>query len=369
MRREARTTVPAAAPRGTFGPAFAPPIAVALALSLAVPVAAPLSGCGSAGRRGAGAPLPFTVRVAVAETAGEASSAGGLGPAATPWRLGGGPDALALALARGIDEAGIFSRILTAEDGGAEPDLELEAALRGGDFGPSSVLAGKAALSTLAWLFAGPAAWLIDDRGYPSSDVALDVTIRAAGAARPPIYQDRLLFRDLQLEFLERASGGDYLLSLLLPPWAAAGDPRVAGASLARKALEDFARREPEQVLTRLPALYFETVAAYLLHDGMAREVVIVARRGVQQVAIGWPGGAERSLNPDELALLEVLEPEAKEALWRPHAERAAGIGAGGRFYRVPLSPEERGVVRVRAVLDGGSQAGPWTVVAGGEES
>jgi hypothetical protein len=244
----------------------------------------------------------------------------------------------------------------------------------GDDFGPGKVKTTGAILSTIAWLLTGHLSWFIDDRYYPDSRVFMDVAIRRPGpaaggnAALPrPIYENRLRLMELELSFFERAAMKESLLNILLPPWVGEGSPRAAGSSLARKSVELFGRREPDQLSSRLPGLYFTAYSSFLVYSREKQEIVIISRRALSRVVVQGPNGSRRSLNLDELALSEILDAPEREQLYFQLTDRAVGIGSDNRFYRIRLAGGVWGTLRIRGILDGGGVGGPWSVHARGE--
>jgi hypothetical protein len=329
----------------------------------------PAGGCGSTEKAlRSDAPLPFVVRVLPVRLPVARVEDGG---PVTPLVVDDHGESFTRSLAAALERADIFTGIVTDAADSSDADLELSVEVRGRDFGDGEILAGGATLSTFTWLFAGPLAWFVTDRAYPESTLVMDVSIRApdgssdADSTRPAaVFEDRLLLKGLELDFLDRASTSGILLTIIVPPWVHGGDPEAAGATLAQKSIELFAGREPDQVVTRFPALYFQRFASYLVRDAERREVVILSSRGIEQVSIVPESGRERVLNPDETARCEVVEPRAKEEVWQRVAGRAVGIGSESRCYRIRLGGGEKEpeLLRIEAVLDGGLRAGPWTI-------
>jgi len=340
-------------------------------MSLAVAL---LAGCGASekqerSRRG----LPFTVRlqpIRVPELVGQVrknvpEDLAAERPA-VPADFGQNLRLVTRRLAESLDETGLFVRVVTADADGIAADLDMEIEIRGDDFGEGKVMAGGAAFSTTVWLFAGPLAWTIDDRHYPDSNVVLEVAVRRSGEEKSgparPLFRDRIFLKGLQLDFFERAEASAYLINIIIPPWVGDGTPEVAGTHLARKSLAYFVEQEPDQILTRLPALYFESVYGFLVHDTARQDFVIVSQLRVVEVSVTDEQGRRREVGPDAISLHEVTEEAAKEDLQLEASESLVGIGTENRYYRLPLAANEKGFLRVRATLESGQEAGPWTI-------
>jgi len=334
-----------------------------------------LSGCGGAAKRvELSRALPFTVHLAEIRAPQPKADAGDEKPSGedsdatpgVPAVFSSNRELMTRRLAEALSARGLFVRVVAEERAEAPADLVMEVEIRGEDFGAGEIMAGGAAASTTVWLFAGPISWMIDDRQYPDSAVTMDVALRRPAGneegGQRPLFQDRLFLKGLTLDFFERAESSDYLINILLPPWWGDGTPSVAGESLARKSLEHFVEREPDQILTRLPALYFESVQAFLVHLPEERAVVVISRPRVVQVGVTSGLGGRREIDPDALALLEVADEAEKDALQLGISSSVVGIGTENRYYRIPLLEGEQGYVRIEALLEAGREAGPWTV-------
>jgi len=60
----------------------------------------------------------------------------------------------------------------------------------------------------------------------------------------------------------------------------------VAGASLARRAVEQFRRDEPDRIIAGLPPLCLESLSSFLVHDPESEELITVAREEVDGIEI-----------------------------------------------------------------------------------
>ena len=283
-------------------------------------------------------------------------------------------DAVALSawIAAVLDELDLFTLAVSDDDDAVEADLEFEVALVGNDFGPGHASLGGGIFSSLAWLFAGHASWWIRDRTYPDSDVALVVSIRQPkhagetlfGAREGALFEDVLQLNDLELSYYQRAGPTDSLLNVVVPPMLIEGDKQTTGNELVRAAIEQFARQEPEQLLTRLPGRYFAAKRSFIVYEGSSHSMLLAADEAVIQLTIlsTRAGGAvRREVDPDAMSAYGVSGGDAFEEARLRFSSRASGVAAR-RYYRIPLGPDERGFVRCRALLNNGDTAGPWTV-------
>ena len=263
-------------------------------------------------------------------------------------------------LAASLNEAAVFTRVVTREEDGAGPlpDLELDITVTGHDFGPGELSFPGAIFSTLLWLFGGHLSWVIDDRQYPESEVTMVVSIRWSGqtsfSAQKPLRLD-----GLHLSFWERSDATNWFLNILTPPCLGDGDPASRGASLAERTPEFFAGRAG-QVFLSFPGEYFNRVSSFLGYDPEKGEYVIVSRKALDFVFIRWEGGRTEELREKQLQL-GVEDTTEKIRLWQQLAERLDGIETSDFYYPLSLKKGEPGLVRVE-VLEGGEVDARWTV-------
>ena len=168
---------------------------------------------------------------------------------------------------------------------------------------------------------------------------------------------------------IERAGATDWALGILVPPWCGDGDPEIAGASLARRAVEQFQRDEPDRIIAGVPPLYLESLSSFLVHDPESKELIIVTREEVDGIEIKSPGG-KRFMDHDEANTAYLLAEEAREereAVRLRLARLGAGIGTSTstgadaeRYYRIPILDCETGFIRIQAFL--GDKVGRWTI-------
>src|SRR6266545_3483571 len=221
------------------------------------------AGCGGAQARGRSKqPLPFVVKLKTRNVPNLEKETGS--DVAIPANYGD-PDEFTRTLAKSLEEAGAFELVVTDEEAKqleVLPDLEMEVAFRGNDFGRGEAKIAPSIFSTVTWLFAGHLAWLIKDREYPNSSVQMIVAIRepqreggmegaAAGGQTLAIFEDTLQIKELDLSFSERAQRNNWLLNIVVPPWWGDGDPHKAGTSLARKSIDFFSNQEGVRITSR----------------------------------------------------------------------------------------------------------------------
>ena len=312
--------------------------------------------------------LPFTVKLKEIKPPDptEAQLENALTPA-----LFDDPRELTRKLARSLGETGVFTRVLLHGDAGTAADLELEITFNNYDFGAGQPTFGGATFSTLAWIFVGPASWLIDNREYLDSRVSMQVVFRDAAQTSADstarleghLFQDDLTLQGLQLSFLERSEPSDWFWNIFIPPWVGDGDRATAGRSLVERCERFFADNEPPRMLARFPADYIGRTACFLGYNSEKAELVIVSREPVGRVRIHGESSAPREIDQVELLGLAAQGSE-KDALRNWLRERVVGLGnlQTDRYYGMPLEDGEVGFVRVQAELEGGGPLARWTV-------
>jgi len=337
-------------------------------------------GCSSADKRVApGEALPFSVRVQPiqvdyqldyadpppdAASSGDAWSEDGTGPQ-TPANFHQ-EGKLTEEFTKLIADAGIFTRVVSADDKKTAVDLELEIEILGSDFGEGNAPTGSAIFSTFIWLLAGHASWFIDNREYPDSEVRMQVFLRPTRSGRGDqqvVFADEVQVKGLQLNFLERSEGGQWLSNILIPPSWGASDGEKAGDNLSKQVPAFFAQNEPERMLSSLPTSYFLKASKYLVYNPNSKEVIIVSQEQIRKIAIK-PAGRKRRLldDPDLVPLLEVDGPEREDV--RLSLAGRLGIftpNVTDRYYRVPLLDSEVGFVRVQ-VAPADHRLARWTI-------
>lgn len=312
--------------------------------------------------------LPFIVRVNAVQFPQT-----GMDPKATTPAVFSDGEQLARDFAVRLDELGLFTLVTTADDVDVAPDLELDLSVSGADFGPGRSRVGGGIFSSIVWLFAGHASWWVRDRAYPDSDVVLVVTLDRPASSRrvaavgksPTLFEDVLPLKDLDLPYLERMGTKSSFANIVVPPSLIPGDPKSSGKSLMARSVEFFAAQEPEQILARLPARYFEAFRSFAAYDPAARALRVATDEAILHLRIAsasTTGVSRRELDADALGRLEEATDAAREAARLSFSERAAGIAAE-RYYRIPLLAGESNLVRVWATLNNGKTAGPWTLL------
>ena len=299
--------------------------------------------------------LPFVVKIGQIEL----PPADGQGKSAIPPDFGD-PERIRAALARALDEAGVFTLVLAEDDPLVPADLQLDVAIRGRDFGAGELLVGGATFSTIVWLFAGPCSWMIDDRKYPGSNVRMDVRIHQLKDDSPDVFDGSILLNNLELSFVERAAVDDWFLNIFLPPSWGDGDPELAARSLGRRAVEQFRSQVPTEIRSRLPRQHRDQLASFLVHNPETDELIVLPRGGaINRIDISALGRASRELTPEVDTPFDASRREAvRDYLSRLPFD--VGMGDDDRFYIVPLADGEHGFVRITAVLD--DYRSDWTI-------
>lgn len=330
-----------------------------------------LAGCeGAAARIEADRSLPFTVRLKNVQPPEVDSQAESVTPASYQDMK-----ELTEKLAESLEEAGIFASVITEDQSNIPADLEMEIQIRGNAFGPGTFTWTGDIFSTLAWLFAGHASWYIDNRTFPDSQVNMIVTVREkpqAGGLQPEegekaLWDHPLPLKGMVLNFAERTDLTNAFLDILIPPWWGDGNRVKAGASLANRTSEFFAKNEPPQILSGLPKEYFSQLKCFLSFDHANEEVIIVSKKALESLAIRPEGNREVLFLPkDELALGEE-DKVKKDELWQRISQRA-GIGSQtDYYYRIPLAKflrtQSSSFIRVEATLTGPEKPRAfWTI-------
>lgn len=308
--------------------------------------------------------LPFTVKVKKIQLL-----PGEIVNTATP-ALFTEQKALTRLFAQSLQEAGVFSRVVTEDESKESVDLELEIKVDRYDFGASQTLVGGAVFSTLAWMFLGATSWFIDNREYPDSLVSLRVSLRhpTESGARPEteIYEDEIALKGLQLNFSERADPVDWFWNLFLPPWLDTGNPDRAGRSLVERTPRFFGESAPPRLLSQLPNDYLRHAQCFLGYDpgeSEAPELVVVSRADVIRIAIRAEGADTREIGEEELGRLEVIESEQKANQQDWFRDRVhLVIEPSDQYFRIPLFDGERGFVRIEAEVAGSTPRARWTI-------
>ncbi len=317
-------------------------------------------------------PLPFVVYVgdvtwvAAGDADASVSEATDAAAAVTPADFGnqaGFRQRLAIAL----DRAEIFTSVTTTDDPPA--DLRVDFEISGRDFGPSRPQFGSAVFSTIVWLTAGHLSWLIADREFPESNVILTMRIgqsttgleTAESEQRKNLFHEDLLVKGLDLNLLERSGMKGWLLNTLLPPWWGSGDPKRAGISLGRKAVDFFATEAPPRILGKLPALHHRELHSFLGYDAEGDELLIVSRDRVRKLVLDAAGHEVVSLPPEDVELFEIHDAATQE-MRLFFSQRGLSVGAGDfdRYYRIPLPRDFAGFIRIHATLE--ETTGRWTI-------
>jgi hypothetical protein len=310
--------------------------------------------------------LPFIVKVR--ETHAPESPRG---DAATPVPRGG-YISLSSRIAAVIEQLELFSVVVSDGGDNTEADLELEVSFVGSDFGPGYASLGGGVFSSLTWLMAGHASWWIRDRHYPDSDVALVVSLHRPGqrtddrfvAREKALFEDVLQLNGLDLAYRERAGTAGSLLNIVVPPMLIEGNTEAVGVELVGRAIDLFARQEPEQLLARLPGSSFAAERCFVIYDESTHSLLLAADEALVQVTLlaSAPGAAtRRELDADAIGGYGIPTGQRFEKVRLTFSTRAPGVTAR-RYYSVPLAPSERGLVRLRTVLNNGKTAGPWTL-------
>ena len=332
------------------------PLTILLGATLA------LSACGDIETRSE--PLPFVLKVNPVQFVG--ISEGPEDSIAPDWARG---DELALTerVARSLRDAGLFTRVVIADD--APADLELSLKIDGDSFGPGSPLWGGATFSTLVWLVVGPMAWIIEDREYSQSNISMTTEIRTPSRGENPgqsVFNDRVVLKGLRLSMIERANTGNWLLNIFVPPFLGDGDPTNAGRALSERAIERFIEEERDRIRWRLPAGHQDNLRTFLVYFPNEEEAVIVARNQVRKISIACDGGTRREISGRQVEELMAGGDTVVEIGARA-SQKAQGIGTRPEeeiFYQIPLAryltERDKGLVRIHAFLDRGTSQ--WTI-------
>ena len=317
--------------------------------------------------------LPFIVRIdqvtippALRASSPESGDAVGNDRISIPPRFDD-EDELRRAIRSALDEAGVFTLVVTGEDPGLPADLEMDVAVIGNDFGPGTADLGGAFSSTFAWLFGGHFSWLIPNRSFPDSNVKLNVWIRKpADEHQSGLYYDRLDLDRLRLSLSERANVADWFVNILLPPWWGDGDPEIAGATLATKSVEYFAENEPGEIANRLPGQHYLAEDCFLVYDIDEDRLIIMSSRLVNQLELVVPGKEPRVFNADEMKARELVEKEVEEIQASLSSMRIT-ISAGF-YYQVDLGNEsyldgDNRAQLIQIVTSVGEREGHWTII------
>lgn len=307
--------------------------------------------------------LPFTVRVNKVKMLKKESNTNGVTPALFDL------DKVTKEVAETLENAGIFSLVLTENEKGVSPDLELQVEIVGSDFGVGEVKLSGAIYSTLAWLFAGHLSWFIDNREYPNSDVVLDVKLLTAKErAKEPqskggiaVFSRRISLKNLELDFKDRVDVQRSVLNILLPPWVGEGNSETAGRSLADQSVVSFAKEVPEAISTYLPTNYFSNLSSFLLNDPAHNGVIIVAQRAIQSIKINRDGELLRQLNQDQAEALAVKGRD-RNKVQQLVIDRSVGTGTGYRYYKLELLDDERDYIQIEATFARSVVPSRWTI-------
>lgn len=250
----------------------------------------------------------------------------------------------------------VFVRVV--DEGPA--DLEAKVQIVGRDFGEGKVRVGPASLSTLLWLAAGHLSWFIDDQYFPDSNVRMTMTISTVGESTGDsrssheVYTGQFVLNDLKLSQLERASFPHALLNFLVPPSLLAGDRRVVGTSLSRRAVEAFAKQEAFLIPTVLPQRHLDLVACFLVHDDAT--IILASKERILNLKIGGIEGVELPLDQ-----IERLREQDHEEIRARFSSLSSGLGTGQfHFYEVAVDAHD-GFIPIKARLRNGS-VGRWTI-------
>jgi hypothetical protein len=318
------------------------------------------AGCADREHRGRGGhTLPFTVRLTATSDTVEDD-----GPARHTLEL-------VDAIARALEEEGVFTRVITSREPLDSADLELTVGIVGSDFGPGVAPIGAAVTSTFVWLLGGHLSWLISNRTFPDSDVAIAYEARAAirstsRTPAEPIFGHVLPLDGLSLSFAERMDLSSAFLNIFIPPFIGDGDPAHRSKSLIKKGIEAFRRSEVERLLLTFPVTYFSRTSRYLVFDPDAGEAVIVSRGPIEKIVVRDAMGRELRRIDDrgDVALLEADGEEVSRLreLFSRHVSGVAQGRAGERFYRFGLEPEETGFVSVEVSPSLGGSPTRWTL-------
>lgn len=343
--------------------------------------------------------LPFTVKVHRIEPAGAASSDSRSGesddgearePGSSAPAPGSvipasfdDPEAMTSEFVRSLREAAIFTRVVTGEELGVLPDLEMQVEITGRDFGAGTPQVGGAIFSTFIWLFGGHLSWFINNREYPQSDVRMTIRFRAhqrevaddengpsADTGPLDLPDFTMVVNRLSLNFRERAGMGSWLANILLPPWYGDGDTSAAGRSLSRRSLGYLVSNESDRFLNRFPLDYFSTMDCYLVHDGDNDELILLSGQPVNRMEIRDRNGPIETLNMFELMndfrVDEERERRLTEELDIWLDERAVGLSQRAQHYFIiPIGnsalEEIHGHLWVEVTLED-LRTGRWTI-------
>lgn len=310
--------------------------------------------------------LPFTVRLVPVKISPQEP---GRQEIVTPADFGE-PEKLTLDFARVLDEAGIFSSVVTDEEPDVPADLELHMSIRDLDFGKGDVTIGGAIVSTITWIAAGHLSWFIDNRIYPNSRVSISIRIYESGEdGQGSLFEDLLPLKGLQLNFMERTAAAGWFLNVFIPPWVGDGDPNACGSSLAARSARFFADQETAQILYGLPEKYFERKNCFFGYDAAAEELVIVSRVAVDSVTIR---GAESAghLDHDALTNLKLTADRANELrLWFRERVSGLNIEPSDLYYRIRLTQRASSVYRVAGRLTDGTSLSATVRIPPGDAS
>ena len=295
--------------------------------------------------------------------------------AATP-ALFAAPEDVTRDLAAAFEEIELFTVLTLTDESGPPPDLRLTITFEGNDFGPGNPLIGGATLSTLAWLFTGPASWWIDDHEYPESDVkvALDFSDAGRRGLAPDIPMPSYTLDGMELDFVRRAEAVNWVLSFVVPPCFDAGDPEAAGAALAAETPAVFVDNV-EMMLSTFPAAYVRHFACFLTYDRDEDRVLIVSQERLEKLTITPEGGQPRAYREGSPTMRQFRRDNLvdKKALFRYITEAHPGVEIAVAvtqhyYYQIRLAEifeeQEDGLVRIRASLPEG-RTPSWTIERG----
>jgi hypothetical protein len=282
-------------------------------------------------------------------------------------------------LAKALEQAGVFARVVTDKDASISPDLELAIEIIGNDFGPGKTLVTGAIFSTLAWLFAGHLSWFIDNKYYPNSKVVMNISIRypeammeSAREKKPTdLWPDDLPLDGMVLSFFDRADTKHWFFNILVPPWVGEGNPAVAGRKLGEESVRFFATNEPGRILTSFPGQYFQRMESFLVHDRENDRAVIITQSPITSIRISDEGETIREFRGDtELEEVKVNDDAKKKEIEHLLAGRLVGIGKGSqtssiRYYVVPVEEYRPEFLQIEVSLESGLESHPrgrWTI-------
>ena len=253
-----------------------------------------------------------------------------------------------------LEDAGIFTQVVTETLPGADHDLEMEVTITGTDFGTGQALVGGGIFSTAAWTLTGHLSWLIDDREYPRSDVQMQFLLRDARDLDVEILKRTPPITGLSLSLSERIGGSSYFTSIFVPPCWEEGDRKAVGRSLVERGLEQFLQQVPTRIAADFATSDLDKRSCFLIYrpdDEDNDKLVIVSLDNIRRIKI-----EKRVFDQEEVHIAKSEAEKAKDEVKRQILRIEPGIllNDSHDLYQVELEPGEHDLIRVSATLDQG---------------